>query len=858
MKKVLVFITVFCILMTMFADTIAAASYITTKPPISIQIFGKKVTPAPIIYKDKVFVPLRAVGKALGYQVNYSEKTKTMDLISKTHKVTVTVGYTYARVNGASVKLDLSPVLSNDSIYVPLTFLQKNFKYDVNFNSDKNMVIIDKAGTGNTSVKVPPATQTPTPPAVQAPSAASNGIYVLNKKVNNQEKALTKNGIVYIPLRLVGEGLGYKVNWSSALQTMSLAKASASVSVASGKITANVNKQAIKLDGIPYLSGGRLYAPLSMISKSFGYVTNYDKSNNSVTISRETDTMPGQPSIPETKPRPDLTNIINIAYDDNGGFPQINISADKPIASFNNFIALKPDRLVIDIPKALLGSEVGTKEIGNEGIDRVRTGQLGPELVRIVVDMKSQKTYKIIQSEDKKTISILYANIIAPVTYSKEGDLDVITIKGSTAIDASHMQLENPNRIVLDVNRAVFNNLLQEIPASSQLLKSVRIGQYEAGIARVVLDVVPDIYYNVKTTGDTTKIYISSYPFEFVEYKTYYNTGVINLSPGKEGNYNVTVDSVTNSVNVVIPQDLKLERNRIDVNDNLIKYIDIDTVYQNGSKVTIAAIKMQDAIESEVISPAAAKLIKIRFKRKITSLNQLTIVIDAGHGGKDPGAVARDGTREKDLNLDVAIRLEKHLKALGFNTIMTRNNDTFVELGGRTDIANKNYADFFISIHFNAFNMSSNGIETLYYPNLINEDYNISNKKIADIFHVEVVNALNRSSRGINARPNLYVLNKTKMPAILAELGFITNPEELALAKTEAYREKASRALAVSILKYYRDIQGVNIDIDINSIYTWPYPEQLVQQILPEQTLDQPIVSEEQSQAPVLDAAVQP
>ncbi len=843
MKKVLVFITVFCLIITMFAGTTEAASYSTTKPPISIQIFGKQITPSPILYKDKVFVSLRAVGKALGYRVNYSDKVKTMDLISNTHKVTVTVGYTYARVNGASVKLDLAPVLSNDSLYVPLTFIQKNFKYDVNFNSDKNMVVIDKAGTSNTSVKVPPAAQVP--PVTQNSSTASNNIYVLDKKVNNQEKALTKNSIVYIPIRLIGEGLGYKINWNSTSKATTIVKEGFSVSIIPGKITANVNNQDVKLDGIPYLSDGKLYVPLSMISKNLGYITGYDKSNNSITINSKTDTKPEQPSTPE--PRPDLTNIINIDYDDNGGFSQINITADKPIASFNNFIAIKPDRLVIDIPKALLSNEVGTTEIGKEGIDRVRTGILGPELVRIVVDTNSQKSYKIIQSEDKRTISILYANIIDPVTYSKEGDLDVITIKGSTTIDASHMQIENPDRIVLDVNRAVFNNPLQEISASSELLKSVRIGQYEAGTARVVLDVVPNTYYNVKTAGNIAKIYISNYPFEFVGYNTYYNTGVVNLSPGKEVNYNITVDSVTNSVNVVIPQDLKLARKRIDINDNLIKYIDIDTEYQNGSKVTTAAIKMQDSIESEIISPASAKLIKIRFKRKITSLNQLTIVIDPGHGGKDPGAVASDGTREKDLNLDVALRLEKHLKALGFNTIMTRTNDTYVELGGRTDIANNNYADFFMSIHFNAFNKTSKGIETLYYPNSINEDYTISNKKIADIFHTEILNALNRTSRGINARPNLYVLNKTKMPAILAELGFITNPEELALAKTEDYREKASRALAVSILKYYRDIQGVNIDIDINSIYAWQYPEQLVQQTLPEQP-----------QEPMLDAAVQP
>jgi N-acetylmuramoyl-L-alanine amidase len=806
-------------MITMLGSTVAATSYAAVKPPLSMQIFGKKVTPAPILYKDKVFIPLRTVGQALGYQVNYSEKVKTMDLITKGHKVTVTVGFINANINGTAVKMDIAPVLSNGSLYVPLTFVQKNFKYSVTHSADKNVVVIDKLGAVSPSA---PAATT---------GVVTNGIYLMNKKVNNKEKALVKNSIVYIPVRLVGEGLGYKVVWSSSTSTMTLTKGSETIVMLVGKTNATVNKKAIKLDAAPYLSGGSLYAPLTMISKNMGLETAYNSKQNVVAISKKQVVVPKPPVIQVPENIPGVANIVNIAYVDGSDIAQVNISADSAIGTYNAYTMSNPDRLVIDINSAAARTEFISKEIQQGGILRVRIGQMNnnPPIARVVVDLASQKTYKIVQSEDKKTLSILYANIITPVSYEKEGDMDVIVVKGTSNLDASFLELDNPYRVVLDVKGAVFDNLQQNIPVTSNLLKAVRIGQFDTGIARVVLDVTQDTYFQVKTTGNTSKIYLSSYPFEFVQYNKYYNTAVVNLSPGKEVQYTVSTNPENNTVNVKIPLDLRLDNKRVNVNDNLVKYVDYRTETQDGQKVTIAEITTQDSIESEVLSAPSAKLVKVRFKRKIASLQQLTVVIDAGHGGKDPGAVASDGTKEKDLNLDVAKRLEKHLKAMGFSTIMTRTDDTFIELANRPGLANNNYADFFMSIHFNAFSKTSNGIETLYYPNEVNDDYTLNNRSIAEIFHTEVIKATKRGSRGINPRPNLQVLNKSKMPAILAELGFITNPEELALAKTERYREDSARALAVSILKYFRDIQGVSTEIDPNSIYSWPYEDEFVQ-----------------------------
>ena len=826
----------------MQSSTVAASNYAAVKPPLSMQIFGKKVTPVPILYKAKVFIPLRAVGQALGYQVNYSEKIKTMDLISKTHKVTVTVGFINANVNGAAVKMDIAPVLSNGSLYVPLTFVQKNFKYNVKHSTDKNMIIIDKLGTVSSSVSTPPAAQKP------VTVTPTNGIYLMNKKINNKEKALVKNNIVYIPVRLVAEGLGYKVVWSSSTSTMTiLIKENETIVLVAGKTKATFNQKAINLDAAPYLSGGSLYAPLTMLSKNLGFETVYKSEPNNVSISQKQVSIPKPPVIQVPENLPGIAKILNIAYVDGSDISQVNISADSAIGTYNAFTMSNPDRLVIDINSAAAKTEFISKEIQQDGLLRVRIGQMNnnPPIVRVVVDLASQKTYKIVQSEDKKTLSILYANIITPVSYQQEGDMDVIVVKGTSNLDTSFLELDNPDRVVLDVKGAVFDNLLQNVTITSNLLKSVRIGQFDVGIARVVLDVAQDTYFKVKTTGNTSKIYLSSYPFEFVQYNRYYNTAVVNLSPGKEVEYNVSINPENNTVNVKIPLDLKLEDKRIDINDNLVKYVEYRTETQDGQKVTIAEITTQSSIESEVISAPNAKSVKVRFKRKITSLQQLTVVVDAGHGGKDPGAIASDGTKEKDLNLDVAKKLEKHLKAMGFNTIMTRTDDTFIELANRPGLANSNYADFFMSIHFNAFSKTSNGIETLYYPNEVNENYAINNRNIAEIFHTEIIKATMRGSRGINPRPNLQVLNKSKMPAILAELGFITNPEELALAKTERYREDAARAMAVSILKYFRDIQGVETEIDPNTIYSWPYENEFAQPTV------QPVMQQEAQQTVV-------
>lgn len=180
-------------------------------------------------------------------------------------------------------------------------------------------------------------------------------------------------------------------------------------------------------------------------------------------------------------------------------------------------------------------------------------------------------------------------------------------------------------------------------------------------------------------------------------------------------------------------------------------------------------------------------------------LKNKVIVLDPGHGGSDPGAVVGN-VKEKDLNLQVAKILRDMLREAGATVYMTRTEDRYVGLYERSDIANNLNADLFLSIHHNASsNTGAKGVMTLYYPQTKNQKMN--GQKFAQIIQKNLVNDLNAKDWGIIPRPNLVVTRETKMPAALAELGFMTNKSELAQMVTSEFQKKAAKSLFKSIVE---------------------------------------------------------
>jgi len=172
----------------------------------------------------------------------------------------------------------------------------------------------------------------------------------------------------------------------------------------------------------------------------------------------------------------------------------------------------------------------------------------------------------------------------------------------------------------------------------------------------------------------------------------------------------------------------------------------------------------------------------------------MKIAIDAGHGGKDPGAVGPGGLEEAGVVLDIAKRLSAGLLALGFETCLSRAADVFVELGARCEIANDWDADLFVSIHCNSDGPEAVGIETLYKSQ--------KGLMLASPVQRALIEATGDRDRGLKYRADLYVLNGTIMPAILAEVGFISHPATEARLATEDYRALLAKTIASVLADY--------------------------------------------------------
>ncbi|MEQ1858905.1 MAG: N-acetylmuramoyl-L-alanine amidase [Chthoniobacteraceae bacterium] len=173
-----------------------------------------------------------------------------------------------------------------------------------------------------------------------------------------------------------------------------------------------------------------------------------------------------------------------------------------------------------------------------------------------------------------------------------------------------------------------------------------------------------------------------------------------------------------------------------------------------------------------------------------------TVVIDAGHGGHDRGGGPRQKIPEKPYALDVAQRLQRVLQAAGYKTVMTRSGDYFVSLGGRVVIANKYRDAVFVSIHFNsAPRVGADGIETYYYSS--------RSAKLASAIHSQVVATARTENRGVRKR-GFYVIRNTKIPSVLCELGFLTNPAEgKKVSTSSAYRQALAEAVARGVMRAY-------------------------------------------------------
>jgi len=416
------------------------------------------------------------------------------------------------------------------------------------------------------------------------------------------------------------------------------------------------------------------------------------------------------------------------------------------------------------------------------------SGDMRPKGKAIMDELSVAISKKDEIKEDKASASANGLVSVKNIRYWSTPTYTRIVIDADNPLNYKHnllkadTALKKPRRLYIDLeNSRVSSDIETDIPIKDGLLQSARAGQYNNNTVRVVLDIENVGGYKIFSLYD---------PFRIV-------VDVQGSSEGKEENKQAS--STSNSGT-------------------------------NGRNVRKGIYKPEGADQNVTL----ARQLGLSVKR---------IVIDPGHGGKDPGTQLDGGIQEKDITLDLAKKLAAVIKkTTGCEVLLTRDKDVFLPLDERTAFANVNKADLFISVHVNAHKQSSvYGLET-YFLNMATDESAVmvaarenatSEKNISDLQSIlndlmlntkisessklayKVQNGMMtkvkktykvNKSLGVKQAP-FYVLIGAEMPAVLIETGFITNPTEKKRLLNDSYKTLLADGIASGINSYIKSIE---------------------------------------------------
>ena len=397
-------------------------------------------------------------------------------------------------------------------------------------------------------------------------------------------------------------------------------------------------------------------------------------------------------------------------------------------------------------------------------------------------------------------------------------------------------RIDGPPRVFLDLQNTRAIEPLKDavIPFPDDVVKQVRIGRQPKERTRVVLDLKQrDARYSVYTLYDPYRIVV-----DFERKRADAPAAEAKLAPTSAAKIAPASEAkiASRSVSPIAPASVSTIA---PASDKVAPTPEVKLVETSASG---PAAPDSETTPPAPLPPSANANGGFSLSRQL-GLGVARIVIDAGHGGHDPGAKAR-GIEEAELVLDVALRLEALLKEAGVEVIMTRRTDTFIALEERTAIANRSGADLFLSIHSNASTAeAARGVETYFLnfaPNTQaeaiaareNAGGSKTMRNLPDIvraialnnkidesrdFASMVQNALytklqksNKMVRnlGVKQAPFMVLVGAT-MPSVLAEISFITNRQEATLLKTDKYKQQIAEALLAGVLRYQQALKKV-------------------------------------------------
>ena len=631
-------------------------------------------------------------------------------------------------------------------------------------------------------------------------------IIIDGQAIYSDPTAFIHKNSTYVPLRFVAEHYGSKVDWNQKTRSAIVEgnKKNIVMTINSGVVV--LNNKSVKIDdgATPKLvttkgsKNASTYVPLRFISEVLGYKVDYDKEKGVPTIDGNTSTKPS-----ETKEGITSIDFVKGSTD----LSKLNIKASKKMDIGHKKTGNKVELIVKNM--GLSDRSISSKKLIADPIKGVTIKESGKNTI-VTVDLMNGYDYDLVSFDGGKEYTLMPVAKIGSIKKETVAGKEAIVINKNVKTKVNKIKMDNPSRYVLDIMDSSTGYDYKDLKLKLGAINNVRVSQYTPSgsynakdrIARVVLDMnSAEGIAGLKIDESKDRIVITPEEdiSELIDYIKSSSTGNLTIRLNKNTNYEFTSDS--SAININLPSSsLSMNKGVKNINDGIVKNIE----FKDSGATTNIRVALEKDIEVTDLNQGFGKDIKVKLESKNNNNNGNTnkpnpsgkkrIVLDAGHGGSDSGAVS-NGVREKDIILPVTLKLEEILKNKGYDIVMTRRDDVFISLTDRYRIANDAGADVFVSIHANSFSGSSaNGIETLHN--------NGESKELSQCIQTELIKATNATDRKIKYRPNLAVLRGTNMPATLVELGFITNPSEVNQLLSDSYQNILAEAIAKGVENY--------------------------------------------------------
>lgn len=616
---------------------------------------------------------------------------------------------------------------------------------------------------------------------------------------------------------------------------------------------------------------GTTYLPVRAISNMYGATIDWDGENQKITIERKNE----------------IAEISNVTIKVIDGVLCAEITTKSPLYDYKYYSLNEPNRLVIDLQNSKFGISTSQQTINYSVLQKVRFGSHENNLSKIVLDVDKIDEYSVAQSKDRLTTYFaLTSNFVIPDDSTQEKDYTLVASIGNTIyipeikdndsknenddnksgdndnentkdddktltpeqiaklakvtsvvysptnevtkikIDGNYefetVKLDDPKKFAIDIKgaRLEVDGPTEIEPKNNNIVK-IRFAQNKEDVVRIVFDLNENANANVKERSDYLQVYFDEIKVKNVVYEAFDKYATLTLKNVKKSVFSSTESTRYNRLTLSFSSSrFKTESESIESDDKFVKDIEVKAskVVINFAGETIYDMKQ---VGNDVV-------ITISYDKNSEN-KKFVILLDAGHGGKDPGACygSTEAERhlpenqEKTYTLAVMLKIKELLEDEDDIEIRTsRTTDVFIDRQGRIDyVLNNEDADMLVSIHINsAATKAYSGTMVLYYNKPGEQkDYGITSKELASLIKNNIVEDTGLIDKGVVNRKDIWILEQnsagqiseaageerpvTNLPAVLCELCFISNDNDHERLMDEDFQDAAANAIYKGILE---------------------------------------------------------